>query len=318
MAIDERVSAVRAFNRFYTRRIGVLAEHLHDSPFSLAELRVLYELANSDQPTAGAIGGTLGIDPGYLSRILGRFEARGYVERHASAIDKRSRSLKLTRSGRDVYSRYNECSRDEMAVILGNLSTSEQDRLVNSLAVVRRLLEGAHSGGPSDYLVRAHRPGDIGWVVQRHGALYADEYGWTVQFEAMVAEIAAKFVQNFDPARERCWIAERGGENIGCIFLVRSSDEVAQLRLFLVEPSARGLGVGRRLLDECISFARQAEYAKLTLWTNALLTSACHLYERAGFCLVDEELVHDLGMEFTAQTWDLNLGRPNPASPGDC
>jgi DNA-binding MarR family transcriptional regulator/N-acetylglutamate synthase-like GNAT family acetyltransferase len=305
--LERRVEAVRGFNRFYTRRIGVLDEGLLKSPFSLTEVRVLYELAHRDRPTAAELGKDLGLDAGYLSRILRGFEGRGLVAREPSPVDGRESLLRLTRRGHKAFAPLDARARDEVATLLADLSEEGQGRLVGAMHTIEDLL-GDRPGPKVPYLLRPPRPGDMGWVVYRHGVLYAREYGWDERFEALVAGIVARFMQDFDPRRERCWIAERDGDNVGCTFLVKQSEEVAKLRLLLVEPAARGLGIGRRLVQECVGFARQAGYRTVTLWTDGVLHAARHLYQEAGFRLVREE-PHDLfGHGLVGQTWELTLG----------
>ncbi len=304
--LEQRVAAVRRFNRFYTRQIGVLQEHLLKSPFSLTEARVIYELAQREQATATDLGVELGLDAGYLSRILRGFEKRSLLDKRPSPADGRRTLLRLTDAGREAFARLNANARQEVETMLRDLPADAQLRLVQTLGTIEGLL-GARTERNVPYVLRPHRPGDIGWVVQRHGALYAQEYGWDEQFEALVAEIVARFVRRYDPKRERCWIAERDGENVGSVFLVRRSATVAQLRLLLVEPSARGLGIGKRLVDECTGFARQVGYRKIMLWTNSVLDAARHLYERAGYRLVDEERHHSFGHDLVGQTWELKL-----------
>jgi len=256
-ALPGRIAAVRRFNRFYTRRIGVLQEGLLKSPFSLTEARVLYELAHREDATASALVRDLGLDAGYLSRLLKGFEARGLIRRAASPLDARQSLLALTALGRAAFAPLDHRSQDEIGVMLGSLPAPAQKRLVEDMAEIETLL-GERPAPAVPYVLRPHRPGDLGWIVHRHGALYAGEYGWDDSFEALVAEIAAKFLREFDARRERCWIAEREGEILGSVLVVRQSDEIAKLRLLLVEPQARGLGIGRRLVEECLSFARHA------------------------------------------------------------
>jgi DNA-binding MarR family transcriptional regulator/N-acetylglutamate synthase-like GNAT family acetyltransferase len=304
-AAEQRVAAVRAFNRFYTRRIGVLQEGLLHSPFSLAEARVLYELAQRVGPTASELGQALDLDAGYLSRILAGFAARGLVGRRPSPSDSRRSLLQLTAKGRKAFAALDRRSQDETGALLATLAADEQDRFVGALRTIERLLGGAPAAAP--YVLRPHRPGDIGWVVHRHGVLYAQEYGWDERFEALVAGIAAKFVENYDARCERCWIAERDGEIVGSVFLVRQSKRVAKLRLLLVEPRARGHGIGARLVDECVRFARQAGYRRIMLWTNDVLHAARHLYEKAGFRLVRKERHQSFGHRLVGETWVLTL-----------
>ena len=303
---DPRVEAFRHFNRFYTKRIGILREGLLQSPFSLTQVRVLYELAHRDRATASELGLDLELDAGYLSRILGNFEKRGLVARKQSKTDGRRFELRLTRAGRAVFGPLERRSSEEAARMLSDLSPQAQARVIEAMNIIEGLL-GKPPESKIPYMLRTHQPGDMGWVVYRHGILYSQEYGWDERFEALVAEIVAKFVHEFDPRRERCWIAERNGENAGCVFLVKESATIAKLRLLLVEPSARGLGIGKRLVSECIRFARQVGYQKLTLWTNDVLTAARSIYEKEGFCLVHEERHHSFGHELAGQNWDLQL-----------
>jgi len=301
-----RVAGVRAFNRFYTRRIGVLQEGLLRSPFSLAEARVLYELAQRARPTASELGQALGLDAGYLSRILAGFASRGLVGRRPSPSDGRRSLLRLTAKGRRAFASLDRRSQGETAALLAPLAADEQGRLVGALQTVERLLGGAPAAdGP--YVLRPLRPGDIGWIVHRHAVLYAREYGWDERFEALVAGIAARFIARHDPARERFWIAERDGEIVGSVLLVRQSRTVAKLRLLLVEPAARGHGIGARLVDECIRFARQAGYEKMTLWTHSVLIAARHIYQSAGFQLMQTWTHEEFGKELVGENWELTL-----------
>ncbi|HLW73806.1 MAG TPA: bifunctional helix-turn-helix transcriptional regulator/GNAT family N-acetyltransferase [Gammaproteobacteria bacterium] len=301
---DPRVQAVRHFNRFYTRHIGVLHEHLLKSEYSLTEVRVLYELAHREAPTASDLMNDLGLDRGYLSRLLAGFEKRGLIERATSELDARQSHIRLTRKGRAAFAPLDAASSREVSAMLQRLADTEQAALVDALRRVESLLEGKPRAA---YRLRHHRPGDMGWVVQRHGELYWQEYAWDERFEALVADIAARFIQNFDERRERCWIAERDGERLGCVFLVKGSDEEARLRLLLVEPGARGLGLGRVLVEECIAFARSAGYRKLGLWTNSVLDAARHIYHSHGFRVVREETHHSFGQDLVGETWELEL-----------
>jgi DNA-binding MarR family transcriptional regulator/GNAT superfamily N-acetyltransferase len=305
--LDERVGAVRRFNRFYTRKIGVLQEGLLGSELSLTEGRVLFELAQREPATASALAQDLELDAGYLSRILGGFDRRGLIERRASERDGRQIILSLTDRGRDSFAAINARSRDEIAAILGELKPSDQVLLVATLETVERLLGGRSEGSGPSYMLRPHQPGDIGWVIHRHGALYAEEYGLDQSFEALVARVGAAFLENFDARRERCWIAERGGEFVGSVLLVKDSDEVAKLRLLYVEPKARGLAIGSRLVTECVGFARRAGYRTITLWTNDVLVAARRIYQAAGFRLVREEPHHSFGRDLIGQYWELPL-----------
>jgi DNA-binding MarR family transcriptional regulator/N-acetylglutamate synthase-like GNAT family acetyltransferase len=306
--LEQRVEAARRFNRFYTRQIGVLHEGAYNSPFSLTEVRVLYELAHRDQPTATALGRDLGLDAGYLSRILRGFERRGLVLKTRSPADGRQSHLSLTALGRKVFGPLNARSHDEVAAMLGGLSAAAQARVVGAMQTIERLLgDRAESLPPASCVLRPPLPGDLGWVVHRHGAVYAQEYGYNEQFEALVAEIVAHFVQRYDAKRERCWIAQQGGEPVGSVFLVERSKTVAQLRLLLVEPKARGSGLGTRLVDECVRFARQAGYRKITLWTQSELRAARRLYQAAGFHVVRKQRNHSFGKDLVSETWELEL-----------
>jgi DNA-binding MarR family transcriptional regulator/GNAT superfamily N-acetyltransferase len=304
--LDRRVASVRGFNRFYTQRIGALEEGLLKSAFSLTEVRVLYELAHRERPTAAALARDLGLDAGYLSRILGRFARRGLVRRTPSDTDARQSLLALTDKGAKTIGPLEARSSEEIRGLLGALSDSDQTRLVQAMGTVETLL-GARRPETAAYVLRPHRPGDVGWVVHRHAALYAQEYGWNEEFEALVAEVGTKFIRDYHPQRERCWIAERDGEPVGSVFLVSKSKTVAQLRLLLVEPGARGLGIGTRLVEECIRFARQAGYRKIMLWTNSILHAARRIYQAAGFRLVSEQPHHGFGKALVGQTWELEL-----------
>jgi DNA-binding MarR family transcriptional regulator/N-acetylglutamate synthase-like GNAT family acetyltransferase len=304
--LARQVEAVRRFNRAYTRQIGVLHEHLLASPFSLTEARVLYEIAHRDDVTARVLAGDLGLDAGYLSRMLAGFSRRGLVTRRRSGDDGREYLLRLTSRGRATFGGLDAAARDEVGAMLSRLRPADRETLVGSMDTIQRLLGPAADAAPR-WILRDPRPGDMGWVVQRHGALYAQEYGWDREFEALVAGIVARFVRRFDPRRERCWVAEKDGENVGCIFCVQRTKTVAQLRMLLVEPSARGLGIGKRLVAECVAFARACGYEKMTLWTNDILHAARALYVAEGFRLVDEDRHHSFGHDLVGQTWDLKL-----------
>jgi DNA-binding MarR family transcriptional regulator/GNAT superfamily N-acetyltransferase len=303
---ERQVESVRRFNRFYTRQIGVLEEGMLASPYSLTEVRVLYELAHRDQATATEVGRALGLDGGYLSRILRGFQQRGLVDSTPSAADGRQNLLRLTGQGREIFDSLDTRARATVGAMLSRLPAPEQCRLIAAMQAVEALLaEEPDSQEP--YLLRPHRSGDMGWIVHRHGVLYAHEYGFDERFEALVAEIVAKFIRELDPERERCWIAERDGDIIGSVCLVKESDKVARLRLLLVEPKARGLGLGHRLVGECIRFARRTGYEKITLYTDAELRAARHLYEEAGFRLVREVPHRTWGPDSLGQTWELEL-----------
>jgi DNA-binding MarR family transcriptional regulator/GNAT superfamily N-acetyltransferase len=305
-AAPDPVGALRAFTRFYTGRLGVLGEGLLDSSFTLTEARVLYELAHRDGPTAKELARDLDLDAGYLSRILKRFEDQGLLARTRSDADGRQIHLALTETGRAAFHPLDRRSREQASWLIAHLSDGELLRLVDAMKTIQALLGGPPADGPP-FLLRPHRPGDIGWIVHRHGALYAQEYGWDESFEALVAEIAASFIKDFDPKRERCWIAEKDGEIVGSVLLVKQSDAVAKLRLLYVEPKARGLGIGRRFVEECIRFARAAGYERITLWTNEVLQAARHIYSAAGFNLVATERHHSFGQDLVGEHWELAL-----------
>lgn len=309
--MDGRIQAMRSFSRFYTRQIGVLNEGLLKSPFSLTEVRVLYELAYREAATATVIVKALRLDAGYLSRILRGFRKRGLIVRQRSEADGRQSLLSLTEHGCLVFGTLDRRSNEEVGALLRDLPAAEQHRLVEAMQAIEGLLGGPAARDAADrapsLLLRPHQPGDMGWVVHRHGVLYAREYGWDERFEALVASIVARFIQRHDPKRERCWIAEKNGEIVGSVFLVAKSKTVARLRLLLVEPSARGLGLGTRLVSECLRFARAAGYRKVTLWTNSVLHVARRIYEDAGFRLVREEPHKSFGHDLVAQTWELRL-----------
>ena len=348
---DDPVKAVRRFNRFYTRQIGVLQEHLLHSQFSLTEVRVLYELAQRASVTAVELCQELGLDRGYLSRMLQNFEKQRWIETTPSPADRRRIFLSLTSKGKKVFAPLDSRSSEEVAAMLSRLSRSQQRKLLGAMEEIESLLNpaepstptptaglsqrkpepqgpkpgatlrvGGTTGGPAQqsppseltlepaYVLRQHRPGDMGWVVQRHGVLYSQEYGYDERFEALVAEIVAEFIQNFDPKHERCWIAEKEGDPVGTAFLVKKSKTVAKLRLLLVEPSARGLGIGRRLVSECVRFAREVGYKKTVLWTQSELHTARHLYEQAGFKRTAQKAHQSWGRkDLVAETWELSL-----------
>ena len=300
------ISAVRAFTRFYTSKLGVLDQQLLNSPFSLSEARVLYELANRENPSAKAIRTELKLDPGYLSRIVQKFEDGGLITRKPLPSDRRHHELRLTAQGRQSYSKLDRSSHDAIGGMLAALSQQDRRHLAGAMATIERLLGPAGASAASATL-REPRPGDMGWVVQSHGELYAGEYGFDSSFEALVAEIVAKFVNSFDSARERCWIGELDGSPVGSVFLVRQSDDVAKLRLLLVDPAARGQGLGRRLVEECIAFARACGYRKIALWTQSVLTAARNIYRDAGFVLIKTEPHRSFGQNLQGETWELTL-----------
>jgi DNA-binding MarR family transcriptional regulator/N-acetylglutamate synthase-like GNAT family acetyltransferase len=303
---EDQIAAVRAFNRFYTRKLGVLDQQLLKSPFSLSEARVLYELANRENAAAKEIGIELGLDPGYLSRIIQSFDETGLITRKPLPLDRRQYRLSLTAKGRQAFAKIDRSSHDDVADLLTTLPRGDSRRLIEAMAVIERLLSNPRaSSAPA--ILRGHRPGDMGWVVQSHGAFYASEYGFDSAFEALVAEIAAKFLASFDASRERCWIAEIDGAQVGSVFLVRHSDDVAKLRLLLVDPAGRGQGLGRRLVAECLSFAQACGYRKITLWTQSILVAARKIYQDAGFVLMGSEPHRNFGQSLIGETWELKL-----------
>jgi DNA-binding MarR family transcriptional regulator/GNAT superfamily N-acetyltransferase len=290
----------------FTRWIGVLREGLLHSSYSLTEARVLFELANREELSASELVRELGLDPGYMSRTLGGLERQGLVEKVRSATDGRRRILSLTAEGEEAFKVLDSRSREEVSEMLGGLSEEEQRRLLEAMRTIEGIFEkGLKFSEP--FVLRPHEPGDMGWVVYRHGVLYAGEYGWDERFEALVARIVADFIDGYDPKKERCWIAEMAGERVGCVFVVKASDTVAKLRLLLVEPGSRGLGLGNRLVEECIRFSRNRGYEKLTLWTNSVLDAARHIYEEHGFVLEEEEEHHSFGHDLVGQNWELAL-----------
>lgn len=301
---DERIATIRRFNRFYTRKIGVLEQHLLESPFTLTEARVLFELAHRGGALAKEIGTELGLDPGYLSRIVQAFTEQGLITRKPVPADRRQFELALTAKGKAAFGRLERASHDEISKMIAALPDGGEQRLVDAMTVIERLLGEAP---PPEVTLRTHRPGDMGWVVQQHGALYAREFGWDISFEGLCAEIAAQFLKNFDPARERCWIAEINGQRVGSVFLVKHSGDVAKIRLLLIDPAGRGFGIGKRLVDECIAFARSCGYRKITLWTQSMLLAARGIYQTAGFVHVATEPHHSFGHDLIGETWELDL-----------
>lgn len=311
-SLEQRVGAVRRFNRVYTRRIGVLQENFLNSSFSLAEGRVLYELAHRQRPTATEIAADLGLDQGYLSRILRGFSERGLILKSPSPQDRRQSLLSLTVKGRMAFARIDQRSQRDITGMVGKLSGTDQERLVGAMHTIESVL-GETPAPAVPFILRPPRAGDLGWIVSRHGALYREEYGWDERLEALTAEIVATFIRNYDGKRERCWIAEWDGKNVGCVLLVKETEEVARLRLLLVEPKARGLGIGARLVEEALRFAREAGYRSVTLWTHSVLAAARHVYERAGFKLTATKEHDEFGKTLVGETWDLQLDR-SPSS----
>jgi DNA-binding MarR family transcriptional regulator/GNAT superfamily N-acetyltransferase len=303
---DHEVLAARAFNRFYTRKLGVLDQQLLKSPYSLSEARVMYELAHRGELAAKEIGAELGLDLGYLSRITQKFDDDGLITRTPLASDRRQYQLSLTTKGRQAFAKLDRSSHDEVAAMLAALSQRERRRLTEAMATIEGLLGPARASPPTAIL-RDPRPGDMGWVVQSHGALYASEYGFDSSFEGLVANIAAKFLASFDASRERCWIADIGGNPVGSVFLVRGSDDVAKLRLLLVEPAGRGQGLGQRLVAECIAFARSCGYRRITLWTQSILIAARKIYQDAGLVLIKSEPHRSFGQNLIGETWEREL-----------
>jgi len=303
---DDQISALRAFNRFYTSKLGFLDQQLLKSPFSLSEARVLYEVAAREGACAKGIGIELGLDPGYLSRMVQKFDEDGLITRKPLPADRRQYRLSLTAKGRQEFTKLDRSSHDAVAVMLATLSDGDRKRLIGAMAAIERLL-GSSAVAPLAATLREPGPGDMGWVVHSHGALYASEYGFDASFEALVAEIAAKFLGSFDASRERCWIAELDGAPVGSIFLVRHSDDVAKLRLLLVDPAGRGQGLGQRLVAECIAFAKVCGYRKITLWTQSILVAARQIYQDAGFVLVGSEPHRSFGQNLIGETWEREL-----------
>lgn len=307
---EERVAAVRRFNRFYTRQLGVLRKTYLDSPYSLGEARLLYEIARRRSPTASEIVRALDLDAGYLSRALRNFETRGLIERKVSARDTRRSHIALSPSGQKAFTPLDRRSQRDAGATLAKLKPEEQARLVAAMNVIETLLDGQAQARPtkaSEIKLRAPVPGDFGWIVKRHAELYAQEQGWVAPFEGVCAQIVADFVNKYDRKRERCWMAEIDGENVGTIMLAKDSEKVARIRLLLLDPSARGIGLGARLVDECLRFARRAGYKKITLWTHSVLTAARHIYQKAGFRLMRTERHRSWGRPVVSEHWDLDL-----------
>jgi len=303
---NDPIAAVRAFQRFYMHKVGVLNQKLLNNAFSLSEVRVLYELANRVQPSAKEIGRQLGLDPGYLSRTIQSFHEKGLITRTPQPSDRRHYLLALTAKGRQAFARIDRSANDDIAAMIAPLSHADRQRLIRAMAMIERLLD-ASSAAAGQAILREPVPGDIGWVVQSHGALYAREYGFDASFEALVAEIAAKFLTSFDASRERCWIAELDGMPVGSVFLVKHSDDVARLRLLLVDPAGRGHRLGRRLVDECIGFAKTCGYRKITLWTQSILLAARRIYQDLGFVHVASEPHRGFGHHLIGETWEREL-----------
>ena len=306
-ALSRSVEGVRKFNRFYTRQIGVLDEHLLESPFSLAEARVIYELAHRGAATATVVREELGLDAGYLSRILKRLEKQALIERQSEKGDARKSILTLSDKGRSEFAKLDKMSRGQLETLLGSLSATEQRRILDAMRTIEKFLAPRREEVDRSYILRPPEPGDLGWVVLANGRLYTDEYGWDNTYEAMTAQIVADFVKQFDPKRERCWIAEKDGENVGSVFLVKQSATIGRLRLLIVDPKARGLGIGKRLVEECTRFARQSGYKKIVLWTQSNLLAARGIYKSEGYKLVKSQKNQMFGKDLVSETWELKL-----------
>ena len=304
--LQEDIAVFRRYNRFYTKQIGLLKQGLLNTEFPLTQARILYELAQRVQSTASELVSEFSIDPGYLSRILGNFEQEGLIRKTPSKSDSRQRILELTARGKQSFAVLNERSAKEAEVLLLSLSEEDRHRLLHAMGTIEGIL-GAGSKTPTSYLLRNHEPGDIGWIIHRHGTVYAEEYGFDETFEALVAEILVQFIRKHDPRRERIWIAEQDGERIGSVMVVDAGDQVAQLRLLLVEPKARGKGVGNRLIEECIKFSKRSQYQKIKLWTQSNLEEARYLYGKVGFCLVEKSPHRSFGQDLIAEVWELPL-----------
>jgi DNA-binding MarR family transcriptional regulator/N-acetylglutamate synthase-like GNAT family acetyltransferase len=302
----QRVAAVRRFNRFYTQKLGVLQPAWLDSPFSLTEARVLYEIRQRAGATATDIARDLGLDAGYLSRILHQFHRSGLIRKEVCAGDRRQSFLSMTARGRRAYAPLEQRAQRQVGAQLAPLTAAEQANLVSAMGAIETMM-AATPQVESEVVLRGPRPGDLGWVVSRHAELYAQEYGWGENFEGICAQIVADFAANYDPKFDRCWIAEMGGRKVGSVFLVLDSDEIARLRLLLVDPAARGRGLGARLTHECIAFARARGYRRVTLWTHQVLTVARHIYQRAGFRLTSSEARRSFGQDVVSEHWDLAL-----------
>jgi DNA-binding MarR family transcriptional regulator/N-acetylglutamate synthase-like GNAT family acetyltransferase len=303
---DARIAALRRFNRFYTQKIGVLESSYLQSPFSLAEARVLYELVQQGETTASEISVSLGLDMGYLSRILAKFQGQQLIKRAPAEQDARQRLIQVTVKGKKAVQALDSRSHDQAGALLAGLTASRQTNVLQAMSEIQSTLgDSPVTGEP--YIIRTHRTGDLSWIAYRHAVLYSQEYGWNQGFEALILEITTNFLKNYDPKAERCWVAERSGEILGCVLLVKQSKRIAKLRLLLVEPSVRGLGIGKRLVEECIRFARETGYEKIGLWTHSNLSAARGIYQKAGFQLVGTDSHEDFGPPVTAETWEMPL-----------
>jgi DNA-binding MarR family transcriptional regulator/N-acetylglutamate synthase-like GNAT family acetyltransferase len=304
--LEDRINAIRRFNRFITRQIGVLREGLLHTPYSPTEARIIFEFANNETLTASELINDLGLDAGYLSRMITSLEGKGIVEKTRSKSDGRQRLLHLTSEGQSAFELLDKRSRDEVTDMLDDLEEKDQQRLFKAMQTIEDIFsEGLKYSQP--YILRPHEPGDMGWITHRHGVIYAEEYRWDERFEALVAQIVSDFLRNYNPKKERCWIAEMDGEIVGSVFVTQDSEKVARLRLLLVEPKARGLGLGTRLVEECIRFSKRNGYEKLVLWTNSVLEAARHSYKKLGFELVEEEKHHSFGYDLVGETWEKSL-----------
>jgi len=307
-SVSGQVERMRRFNRFYTHKIGLLEGSKLYDPFSLTETRVLYEIAHRDRVTASDLVRDFGIDAGYLSRMLRGFEKQGLVARKAAKEDARQSILSLTAAGRKAFAPQEDVSRRVLSPLIERLPAADRARLVEAMDTITQLLSGEPPAVKAGFTLRPHRPGDIGWMVQKHGELYTAEYGWDSTFEALAAEVGMQFLRDFDPQWENAWIAElESGERVGCVFLIRKSATVAKLRVLIVDPKARGLGVGKALVNACIDFARAKGYRKITLWTNSVLLAARGIYEKTGFKLVHSETHQSFGQTLVGETWELRL-----------
>lgn len=303
---DRQVDAIRGFSRFYTRKLGIIEPKLLHSAFTLQEARILYEIAHRPACTATDLTRDLGLDPGFLSRTLQALQRRQIVTRKPSRNDGRVNELSLTAKGRIAQAELERRSREEVGALLTSLDDTQRAAIVRAMTTIEQTLE-RRSENPPAFILRSHRPGDIGWVISSQAQAYAEEYGWDISYEALVAEICAQFIRNYDASREHCWIAEAGGERLGSVFLVNGGDDVAKLRLLLVEKKARGLGVGRALVEQCIRGARERGYKEMTLWTQSILVAARGIYQAVGFRRVKEEPHHSFGVDLVGETWELNL-----------
>ncbi|MEP6848247.1 MAG: helix-turn-helix domain-containing GNAT family N-acetyltransferase [Acidobacteriota bacterium] len=305
--VSTAIEAVRKFNRFYTKHIGVVNERWQGSSFSLVETRVLFEIANSESPTATEIADRLGLKKSNLSQILNRLDGLGLIERSALDKDGRHKIVSLTETGRTEFEELNRMASNQVAEILSGLTPAGQTKLIDSMASIENMLGERSPEIIRQVVIRQPEPGDYGWVISANGTLYADEYNWDISYEELVVGIVADFIKTFDPKKEKCWIVELGGENVGCVFLVKETDQIAKLRLLIVDAKARGLGLGKHLVDRCTNFARQAGYKKITLWTQSHLLAARGIYKTAGYLLVRSDPGNKFGHDMVSETWELEL-----------